>query len=574
MSVSIAVAATLALTLSNPTADDTVMSIADSWIDGFARFDPLEARLWGVETGTDRLIGTGRIEAVTRWRDDQRDLLAALSDIDIDTLGAPARAVYVNLRNKLEVNLALETCHRELWSLNHAGGWHLNLMNSLGIAADAAGANLDADLILTWGAQIAEYIRSEQSVLLAGLDEGYSAPQSVSALVASQFESFAAEDSALWSLGDDLPAPLATAWREAMASDIAPAMTAHARFIREDYMPRARESASVATLPNGEACYAASLFQHTGIRFDPAELRALGDDMSETARTRMMQAASALWGLTSEDDVRARVAALDTGAPLPQETIIANAQADTERLIQASARLFPDLPTQQVNLSVYPPEQRQATAASYRPDFSAGYNGTYSLNPEEGRFLHARSSEQVTAHEIAPGHHSQAMMGAFFGGLGEDAAHQILTIGFNNAFVEGWAHYAEILAAEEGLLQHPETEIVFWSEFGDTIPIAVDFNTGVATAEETARRALARRGTPDADLSAADNVLNWLGIMPGQIVSYELGADFFYRQRNRAREALGEDFDYPTFHRLVLEEGSVPLWRIEEKIDAWIDNAR
>ncbi len=62
-------------------------------------------------------------------------------------------------------------------------------------------------------------------------------------------------------------------------------------------------------------------------------------------------------------------------------------------------------------------------------------------------------------------------------------------------------------------------------------------------------------------------------MMPGQIISYEIGADFFYRQRDRAREALGTDFDYPTFHRLVLEEGSVPLWRIEDKIDAWIAGA-
>jgi uncharacterized protein (DUF885 family) len=61
--------------------------------------------------------------------------------------------------------------------------------------------------------------------------------------------------------------------------------------------------------------------------------------------------------------------------------------------------------------------------------------------------------------------------------------------------------------------------------------------------------------------------------MPGQILAYEFGADFIYGLRNRARDALGERFDYPTFHRLILEEGSVPLQRLEQKIDQWIRSA-
>lgn len=563
-------AAIAALNLSAATPDEAVIELADAWVEGFASTDPLEARLWGVDTPADRLIGAGSLQSHDQWNRLQGDILARLEAHDPDQLGPEARSVYVNLRHRLEVHEALQSCHRELWPLNHVAGWQLNLINSIGLAAEAAGPQLGPELIGNWGEQISAYIDASEARLLAGLAQGYSTPREIADIVAGQFDSLAAEGSDLWTLADPAPADIATAWRTTMADTIAPRLAAHAGFIRTQYSPSARTALSIAALPEGDACYAASLFQQTGIRFRPDTVRDLGHRMQDDARTRMMAAARPIWGELTEQDIRDRLAGLDTGPAMSEEASLTRVEADTQRLIAASQPLFPPLPAQSVRVELYPPEQRAYMAASYRPDLANGLSGIYSINPLEPRLQHARSSEQVTAHETAPGHHTQSMVAAHYSGQGDAAPHPILTIGMNNAFVEGWAHYAEILAAEEGLLEHAETEAVFWSEFGATLPLAIDFNTGALSEAETAQQVLARRGTPDADLSQADTVLHWLAMMPGQIVSYEVGADFFYRQRDRARDALGDEFDYPTFHRLVLEEGSVPLWRVEDKIDAWI----
>jgi uncharacterized protein (DUF885 family) len=38
-----------------------------------------------------------------------------------------------------------------------------------------------------------------------------------------------------------------------------------------------------------------------------------------------------------------------------------------------------------------------------------------------------------------------------------------------------------------------------------------------------------------------------------------------------AEEALGEQFDLRAFHRVVLEEGGIPLDALEARVKAWIE---
>jgi uncharacterized protein (DUF885 family) len=471
----------------------------------------------------------------------------------------------------VEGELALTACHRDFWPRNQVGGWQLNLPNSLGEAVLAAGDDLTPERLDHWAGQLVAYMDTEEHMLEAGLATGYSTPRTIAGQVADQMEALASPDSELAAETVGLaPAP-ADHWQPLLEETIGPRFAAHARYIRDSYMPGARTDRSIAALPDGAACYLASVFQHTGIRYTPDALLEVADTILGRAESKLVSAGRDLWGLEDAATIRARFEALADTELTGEEAVIAAVQADANRLIAASAYLFPALPPQTVTVVTYPPEQRPGLTASYRPDLRHGYAGTYSLNPDSPRMRAVRESEAITSHEVAPGHHIQAMIAYDAGSVGEDAAHQILTIGLNNTFVEGWARYAEFLAAEEGLLTHPETRVGVWIGQGEVIPIAVRFNTGLADEAETARAALVRRGSPDAPLSEAAYILDWLAIMPGQILSYDIGADAIMTLRDRARDALGDRFDYPTFHRLVLEEGSVPLWRVEEKVDAWIE---
>lgn len=563
----------LALIMTPPggEAASTVRNLADDWVAGFADFDPLEARLWGVTTSPGQLTADVSPEETAGWRQQQAEWLTALGRIDISELTPADRAIYINLRDRIETDLALEACHREWWPLNNFGGWHLNLENSLAIALETS--NPDADRLEDWAGQIAARLSVDTAALETGLARGYSVPRPVALIVADQYDGLAAADSPIASLPDDLDAALAAHWSDQFETVIAPAFTHQADFIRNRYAPQARTNLSLSALPDGPACLAASVRRNVGIVMTTAELEALADRLQHMANDHLSQIGGRIWGLTDPAAVRARIRSLtDDDAELGGEAeIIAAVQTETNRLIAASAPYFLALPDQQVEVVAYSEIEREGMTASYRPSNDTGFAGTYFLNPDEPRMQTRRSMDAVTSHEVAPGHHMQAMIARAAGSAGGNTSHPILTIGFNNAFVEGWAHYAETLAFEEGLLAESDrTALDFWADFGEAIAIETRFQTGEADEAATRQAVLDRRGTPDADPSSADIPLYWMSVMPAQLFSYGLGAETLYRLRDRARDALGERFDYPTFHRLVLEDGSVPLWWIEDKVDAWI----
>ncbi len=43
------------------------------------------------------------------------------------------------------------------------------------------------------------------------------------------------------------------------------------------------------------------------------------------------------------------------------------------------------------------------------------------------------------------------------------------------------------------------------------------------------------------------------------------------RLRKKAEEGLGEKFDIRDFHDVILKNGSIPLWLLEQQIDAYIE---
>jgi len=59
-------------------------------------------------------------------------------------------------------------------------------------------------------------------------------------------------------------------------------------------------------------------------------------------------------------------------------------------------------------------------------------------------------------------------------------------------------------------------------------------------------------------------------VMPGQALAYKIGALKIMELRQRAQAALGDKFNLPAFHRVVLDEGTLPLAVLEAKVDRWI----
>ena len=162
-----------------------------------------------------------------------------------------------------------------------------------------------------------------------------------------------------------------------------------------------------------------------------------------------------------------------------------------------------------------------------------------------------------------PGHHFQVALSV------ENAAlpkfRQTRALGGISAFSEGWALYAERLAAEEGWYDgDPEGRLgQLDAELFRARRLVAD--TGLHAMRWT------RQQTIDYGIPASE--VDRYVVMPGQATSYMIGQLEIVRLRDKARDALGDRFDPRAFHNRVLLTGVVPLELLEREVDDFIAQA-
>jgi uncharacterized protein (DUF885 family) len=59
-------------------------------------------------------------------------------------------------------------------------------------------------------------------------------------------------------------------------------------------------------------------------------------------------------------------------------------------------------------------------------------------------------------------------------------------------------------------------------------------------------------------------------VNPGQALAYKVGMMKIVELRERAKQALGEEFDLKSFHDQVLTHGALPMYLLERVVDDWI----
>jgi uncharacterized protein (DUF885 family) len=60
-------------------------------------------------------------------------------------------------------------------------------------------------------------------------------------------------------------------------------------------------------------------------------------------------------------------------------------------------------------------------------------------------------------------------------------------------------------------------------------------------------------------------------VWPGQATAYKIGMLKIMELRERAAQALGEDFDLKEFHNLILGNGAMPLEILERVVEGYIE---
>jgi uncharacterized protein (DUF885 family) len=246
--------------------------------------------------------------------------------------------------------------------------------------------------------------------------------------------------------------------------------------------------------------------------------------------------------------------------------------ADYRRLVREAmpvlTRQFNHLPKARIEVQPVPAysEANAPVGYYYSPALDGSTPGVFYVNLGSLDDLPRYTMPTLTYHEAVPGHHFQQSIAQE-----RDDLPLFRKLAFSTAYVEGWALYAEQLAAELGLVRTPTDELGrLQSEMFRAVRLVVD--TGIHAQRWSRERAIAYMidQTGMGDREVTSEVERYF-VDPGQALAYKVGMMKFLELRTRARARLGPAFDIRTFHAAALDEGSLPLSVLAQRIERHIE---
>jgi uncharacterized protein (DUF885 family) len=352
---------------------------------------------------------------------------------------------------------------------------------------------------------------------------------------------------------------------DAITADVFPAYKTFAAFLRTEYAPEGRTTLSITSLPDGEKRYDNDIYGRTTTRMKPDEIHQLG--LREIDRIQAeITAIAKKEGFADLASFRASLKTNPKYIPTSADQILDDFRRYIALMEPKLPELFGLLPKSPVTVEAIPAFQ-SAAATHYvtgTPDGKRPGRVVVATSKFAERSL--IDDEAIAYHEGVPGHHLQLSVQQQLTGMPKFRLHGL---GFN-AYIEGWALYAEELGKEVGFYQDPVSDYGrLSSELFRAVRLVVD--TGIHSKGWTRDQVVdffRKSGAVDEPTiqSETDRYIAW----PAQALSYKLGQLKIRELRERAKKELGPKFDIRKFHDEILDGGTLPLDLLEARTDKWI----
>jgi uncharacterized protein (DUF885 family) len=348
-------------------------------------------------------------------------------------------------------------------------------------------------------------------------------------------------------------------------TEVLPAYKKFADFVRTEYAPQGRASLAITSLPDGKKRYEYEIYARTSTHMSPDEIHQLGLREIDRIEAEMLLVARKA-GFADLASFRASLKTNPKYIPTSADQILDDYRHYISQMRPKLPELFTLLPKSPVTVEAIP--EFQATAMTHymigTPD-----------GKRPGRVVVATSNfgdrsmiedEAIAYHEGIPGHHMQLSVQQQLEGLPKFRLHGLLI----NAYVEGWALYAEQLGKEVGFYQDPASDYGrLSSELFRAVRLVVD--TGIHSkgwSRDQVVDFFRKSGAVDEPTlqSETDRYISW----PAQALSYKLGQLKIRELRERAQKELGSKFDVRKFHDEILDGGALPLDMLEARVGKWI----
>ncbi|TFW22777.1 DUF885 domain-containing protein [Duganella callida] len=337
---------------------------------------------------------------------------------------------------------------------------------------------------------------------------------------------------------------------------------------------KATNVAGVHRLPDGAAYYQWALRLGTSTTHSAKEIHAIGLEQNKQLQSRI-DAILKAQGIT-QGTVGERLLALSKD---PQRFYADNDQGREQLIaycnerVEAVRKLMPQIS----HLGLKVPLQIKRVPTDIEAGAPLGYMNFASLDGSRPAiyYINLKSTTlwpkseiaTLTAHEGIPGH---AWQGAYLAEHHDELPLISSLIGFN-AFIEGWALYAEQLVDEFGLYANDPFSQIGYLQAQQFRACRLVVDTGMHemkwTREQAIRFLVENTGRGQ---QAMTSEIDRYTVSPGQACGYKMGHNEILRQRERAKAALGAKFDLAAYNDALVQSCGVPLTVLPTVIDRYI----
>lgn len=360
---------------------------------------------------------------------------------------------------------------------------------------------------------------------------------------------------------------LTAQYKDAIQNGLYPANQRLRDFLKNEYLPVARDGVGLSYMKGGKELYDYMIEQTTTLPLKADEVHNIG--LSEVARIHKEMDA-----IKDEVGFKGTRAEFFNFLRTDPKFKAASREALTQNFYDIGKRVdavvgtqFKHLPKAPLEIRPYPEfREKYEAGGSYESGTPDGSRpGVFYFNAYDLPSRTTPGNVTLYLHEGAPGHHFQISIAQE-----NEALPAFMRFGGNTAYVEGWGLYAETLGYPMGLYKDP------YSHFGTlddemlrAMRLVVD--TGIHSKGWTREQAIqymidnSSMGKTD----ATAEVERYIAI-PSQALAYKIGALTILRLKAKAQKDLGKKFDVREFHDQVLNTGALPLSVLEKKINDWI----
>ncbi len=560
-----------------------LQQLFDGYFEEYLALHPLLATSIGDPRYNDRFEVSISPDWRARYERLQRDYLKRIKGIEPGRLGPQDRISYEMFRSAREMEIEGLRFPGHLVPLNQfysTPSTFVQLGSGSGQQPFKTVADYEAflkrvDGLVAWTDQAIVNMRE-------GVAKGYTLPRVLAERVLPQLESQVVarpEDSSFWGPIRTMPqdfAPadrerLTAAYRSMIETKIFPTYRRLHDFMRDDYLPKCRDTVGLGALPDGEAWYAYNVRKITTTDYTPGQIHSKG--LAEVARIhdemrKVMKQVGFEGGLDAFFDYMKTDPRFFYGDPAE----LVQGYVDIKSRVDPNLpRLFEILPKADYEVrAVEPFREKSASGGAYQAASEDGSRpGIFYANTYDMKSRPKWAMEALSLHEGNPGHHFQGSIQREQRGLPN-----FRRFGGYTAYSEGWALYAESLGKPLGMYQDPYQYYgMLEGELWRSIRLVVD--TGLHAKGWTRQQVL---DYMDANSAAGEarrvsEAERYMAI-PGQAVAYKIGQLKIRELREKAERELGPRFDLRKFHTVVLANGALPLHVLQHEVDRWIASQR